>query len=135
LSTFVDTSIWYSAADSSDARNERAKKILSSEPSLMTSDHVLVEGWNLIFSRLGKGAAERFYRAVRSVDFQMTTQADVDRGRGLQAAFPDQDFSVADSTSFALMERLGIERAASFDNHFAVVRLGPHRNKALQILG
>ncbi len=45
MSLFVDTSIWYAAADSSDASNARAKAILKSGEVLLTTDHVLVETW------------------------------------------------------------------------------------------
>jgi predicted nucleic acid-binding protein len=45
MSLFVDTSIWYAAADKSDASNSRARA---------TIDHVLVETWTLIRHRLGR---------------------------------------------------------------------------------
>lgn len=45
MSLFVDTSIWYAAADSSDRGNARAKAILKSGETLVTSDHVLIETW------------------------------------------------------------------------------------------
>jgi predicted nucleic acid-binding protein len=48
--------------------------------------------------------------------------------------FPDQDFSIVDRTSFAVMERLGLTRAASFDDDFAVYRYGHRRDKAFDIL-
>ena len=32
--------------------------------------------------------------------------------------FPDQDFSIVDRTSFAVMERLGVRRVAAFDSDF-----------------
>ena len=48
--------------------------------------------------------------------------------------FPDQDFSLVDRTSFAVMERLGLERAASFDEDFAVYRWGPGRRRAFDVL-
>jgi hypothetical protein len=33
---------------------------------------------------------------------------------------PVRDFSIVDRTSVAMMERLGITRAASFDEHFSI---------------
>ena len=46
------------------------------------------------------------------------------------ALFSDQDFSIVDRTSFAVMQRLGIERAASFDDEFAVFQFGPNWRRA-----
>lgn len=48
MSLFVDTSIWYAAADSSDRSNRRTKSVLKSAEPLVTSDHVLVETWTLL---------------------------------------------------------------------------------------
>jgi predicted nucleic acid-binding protein len=48
--------------------------------------------------------------------------------------FADQDFSIVDRTSFAVMERLGITRVASFDDHFAIYRYGRARNKAFEVV-
>jgi uncharacterized protein len=41
---------------------------------------------------------------------------------------------VVDRTSFAVMQRLGIERAASLDSDFAVFRFGPNRRRAFTVL-
>jgi uncharacterized protein len=49
-------------------------------------------------------------------------------------AFPDQLFSIIDRTSFAVTKRLGLARAATFDEHFAVYRYGRNRDRALEIL-
>jgi hypothetical protein len=50
------------------------------------------------------------------------------------AAFRDRTFSLVDRTSFAVMERLGIAQAASFDNDFAVYRYGRNRGRAFGIV-
>ena len=39
-----------------------------------------------------------------------------------------------DRTSFAVMQRLRIYRAASFDNDFAIYRFGPARTRAFQVI-
>ncbi len=46
------------------------------------------------------------------------------------ADFPDQDFSIADRTSFAVMLRLGVHRAAALDDDFAVFRFGKVKSRA-----
>ncbi len=66
MSLFVDTSIWYAAADSSDRNNARSKAILKSGETLVTSDHVLVETWTLLHHKLDRKAAERFWEGLRS---------------------------------------------------------------------
>ncbi len=58
---------------------------------------------------------------------------DLDTAWQIGEAFPDQDFSIVDRTSFAVMERLGVTSAASFDAHFSIYRFGPRRERAFEV--
>jgi len=136
MSLFVDTSVWYAAADTSDAGNTRAKAALSSGEQLVTTDHVLVETWTLIRHRLGRRAAERFWQALRGgvAGIEMIGAADLEVAWAIGTAYRDQDFSLVDRTSFAAMLRLGIERVASLDDDFAIFRFGPGRRQAFVVI-
>ncbi len=48
-------------------------------------------------------------------------------------AFADQDFSIVDR-SFAVMQRLGVLRVATFGDDFAIFRFGRRRERAFEIL-
>ena len=136
MSLFVDTSMWYAAADASDTTNERARNILAGDEPLVISDHILVETWSLLRVRLGRPAAERFWEGMRSgiATIESVSAADLEAAWRIGAAFADQDFSIVDRTSFAIMQRLGIERAASLDNDFAIFRFGPGRRRGFTIV-
>lgn len=58
MSVFVDSSVWFAAANSSDRHNVRAKVVLKSIPTAVITDHVLVETWLLLNSRMHRRAAE-----------------------------------------------------------------------------
>ncbi|MEZ4416148.1 MAG: PIN domain-containing protein [Gemmatimonadota bacterium] len=136
MSLFVDTSVWYAAADSADVSNARAQEILLSGEPLITSDHVLLETFTLLRWRIHRRAAEAFWGGLRRgvATLECVGPADLEAAWSIGEAFPDQDFSLADRTSFAIMERLGLERAASFDDDFAVYRWGPGRRRAFEVL-
>jgi predicted nucleic acid-binding protein len=136
MSLFVDTSIWYAAADSSDRGNARAKAVLKSSEELVTSDHVLVETWTLLHHKLHRKAAERFWDGLRSgiAIIESVGLADLEAAWDIGLAWPDQDFSIVDRTSFAVMRRLGIERVASLDEHFALFRFGPKRRLSFNVV-
>jgi predicted nucleic acid-binding protein len=136
LSVFVDTSVWFGAANIRDRQNVRAKKILAGLPRPILTDHVLIETWILLNARVHRHAAERFWMGVRrgAVHVEKVLAADLDAAWVIGEAFADQDFSIVDRTSFAVMERLGLARAASFDDHFAVYRFGRNRDRAFEIL-
>jgi len=136
MSLFVDTSIWYAAADKSDVNNSRAKAVLSAGEPLVTTDHVLVETWTLIRHRLGRRAAERFWEGLRSgaAIVEIVGPADLDSAWEMGRSYRDQDFSIVDRTSFAVMRRLGIERVASLDDDFAIYRFGPGRRFAFTVV-
>src|ERR1035437_2341725 len=104
MSLFVDTSVWYAAADSSDSSNARAKAILAAGEPLVTSDHVLVETWTLLRYRIRRQAAEHFWEALRN---------------GVATIEP---------AGAADLE------AASRDADFAIFRFGPNRRRAFTIL-
>lgn len=136
MSLFVDTSIWYAAADSSDRSIARAKAILKSGEALVTSDHILVETWTLLHHRLQREAAERFWDGLRSgVAFiEAVGLADFEAAWDIGLSWRDQDFSIVDRTSFAVMRRLGIDRVASLDQHFAVFRYGLKRRHSFTLV-
>jgi predicted nucleic acid-binding protein len=135
LSVFVDTSVFYSATDSGDRSYDRARRLLRDADSLVTTDHVLVESWRLMRSRGGFAAAERFWGTIRKglATVETVLPGDLDAAWRIGEAFPDQDFSIVDRTSFAVMERLGVTIAASFDAHFSIYRFGPRRERAFEV--
>ena len=136
MSLFVDTSIWYAAADSSDRSNARSKAILKSGETLVTSDHVLVETWTLLHHKLERKAAEGFWEGLRSgiALIEAVTLADLEVALDIGVSWHDQDFPLVDRTSFAVMRRLGIDRVASLDAHFAVFRFGPKRRQSFHVV-
>jgi predicted nucleic acid-binding protein len=90
----------------------------------------------LIRYRIRRQAAERFWESIRNgvSAIEPVGAADLEAAWQTGILWRDQDFSIVDRTSFAVMCRLGIERAASFDADFAVFRFGTNRRRALTIL-
>ena len=136
MSTFVDTSVWFAAVARGDRNNELAKSILQSVPDHVTTDHVLIETWLLLKSHFGRVPAETFWERIRSssVHIEPVTLVDLEAAWNIGSSFPKQDFSLIDRTSFAVMERTGITKAATFDDDFQAFRYGRARDKALEIV-
>lgn len=136
MNTFVDTSVWFAAANIRDRYNPRAKQILAAIAGLVITDHVLVETWRLLNSRVHRQAAENFWLGIRRgiAEMEKVTAADLEAAWAIGGTFPDQDFSIVDRTSFAVMERLGLTRVASFNDDFAIYRYGRTRDKAFEVL-
>ena len=136
MSIFVDTSAWFAAANPEDEYNSRAQQILASGEPLVTTDHVLAETWTLIRNRIHYRAANRFWGELRNgiAHIEPVGLADLEAAWQIGLDWKDQDFSLIDRTSFAVMRRLGIEQAASFDDHFAVFRFGPRLRQAFTVL-
>jgi predicted nucleic acid-binding protein len=135
LSLFVDTSAFYAVLDRNDRHHTRVEEVVQSGDGLLTTDHVLVECWRLARVRLGRDVAERFWAGLRGglASVETVLPADLDAAWRIGEAFPDQDFSIVDRTSFAVMERLGISSVASFDDHFSIYRFGPRRERAFDV--
>lgn len=136
MTLFADSSAFYAATDRSERHNVRAKEILQREERVVTSDHVLVETCLLLQRRLGSHAADRFWAAIRdgAAAVELVGSADLEVAWSIGEAFADQSFSIVDRTSFAVMQRLGIHRAASFDDDFAVFRFGRNRERAFEVI-
>ena len=128
--------MWFAAAVRRDRGNARARAILEGADELLTSDHVLMETWLLLNSRSGRDVAERFWEGLRrgAARLEIITTADLESAWNIGVTFADQHFSLVDRTSFAMMERLGIKVAASFDEDFSIYRYGRTREKAFDVL-
>jgi predicted nucleic acid-binding protein len=128
--------VWYAAADAGDSKNNRARELLSAGESLITTDHILVETWSLLRWRLHREAADAFWRGLRSgvASIECVADADLEAAWTIGRDFPDQDFSLVDRTSFAVMVRLGLVRTATFDDDFAVFRYGPRRTTGFTVV-
>jgi len=136
---FVDTSALYALADAADQWHARAARTARTlrGADLVTTDLVVAEAWFLARARLGRDAAVRLWQEVRAGGARMESIGPDDRDRAwtISRDFADQDFSLTDCVSFAVVERLGVREAFSFDRDFAVFRYGPRRRVALRVLG
>ena len=134
---FVDSSCWFALAFAGDRHHARATALLSAATAqLVSSDHVLVETWLLVNSRFNYHHAQSFWTTwpKTGVRIEYALKQDLESANQIADRFQDQTFSIVDRTSFAIMERLGISRAASFDDDFVIYRYGADRSRAFDVL-
>ena len=133
---FVDTSIWYAAIDDGDAHCEVARSLLKEHAgSLVTSDLVLAELWNLVNARTSHHTANQAVAAIAAgiARVECATNVDLEVAAAAVADFSDQAFSLTDRTSWAIMERMAISDALALDTDFRVYRYGPQRRRAFAV--
>lgn len=136
MRVFIDTSAWFAAANARDNHNADAKRLFAQIALPVTTDYVLVETWALLNTRVGYRAAEQFWGNIRRgvADLERVAASDLEAAWTIGDLYRDQLFSIVDRTSFAVMERLGIRRAASFDQDFLIYRYGRFRDQAFEIM-
>ena len=87
----------------------------------VTTNFIIAETHALFLSRLGKAHATAFLRQLpqSTTRIERVTVADEQRALAIIFQYTDKGFSLTDATSFAVMVRLGITHALTFDRHFA----------------
>src|SRR5215475_9619853 len=87
---------------------------------LFTTNFVLAESHALILARLGRDRAWNFLQAILtgSTNLIRADEADERRARAIIEQYQDKEFSYCDAVSFAVMERLDLQEAIAFDDHF-----------------
>ena len=118
----MDTSAWYAIIDKNDRDHPTAiTKMQNLDRPLVTSNYVLNEILTLLKARLGPSVAIPFGRKLWNQEVASLvriTEKDEGRAWGIFEQYEDKGFSFTDCTSFALMERLEINTAFVFDDHF-----------------
>lgn len=118
----VDTGAWYALADRRDPDHEDVALCLHERAGrLLTTNFVFDESVTLIRYRLGSGAARAFGERLLSggaARMVAVTRRDETRAWEIFTRYRDKSFSYTDCTSFAVMQRLGIETAVAIDEDF-----------------
>ncbi len=121
----VDTSAVYALLDASDGNHAKAvtllKRMQKGRDTPLLTNFLVAEAHGLLVSRLGVAVARRWVLESRWPVERLAAE-DEERARDILRRFDDQDYSYVDATSFAVMERLKLAEALTFDGHF--VRYG-----------
>jgi uncharacterized protein len=122
-SVFVDTSALFALVNRSDTDHERAKRCLSSlsndNTTLVISNFILSETYTLILYKIGRTPALNVVNGLcETCELERVSEEDEEHAWRILNDFDDKTFSYVDATTFAVMTRLGLSRAFSFDEHF-----------------
>jgi uncharacterized protein len=123
--TLVDASAYFALLDTDDANHVQARtishRLIAEGWRLFTTSFVLAETHALLLNRLSQEIATRFLRDMEHSPTTLVwvTPADVERAKAIIYQYTDKDFSLTDAASFAIMERLRVPSAFTFDRHFA----------------
>jgi predicted nucleic acid-binding protein len=123
--TFVDTSSYYALMDPRDDNHAAAvtavQRLGRAGVDLYTTNFVVAESHGLILNRMDRDAAERFLDRLYAgaTHIIRATEADETRARNIVHQYRDKEYSLVDAISFAVMQRLHIRVAWTYDEHFA----------------
>ncbi len=118
---FVDSSAVVALLVKNDGKHREAVAALryftEQSAELILSNFVVAEIYNLLIARTYPGKAREWFMSntwpIEAVSF-----SDERRARWLIEKYADKDFSYTDATSFATMERLEVDLAFTYDQHF-----------------
>ncbi|HEY7295584.1 MAG TPA: VapC toxin family PIN domain ribonuclease [Dehalococcoidia bacterium] len=130
----VDTNAYCGLTDPNDGTHRAAvstARQLSTAPiRRYTTNFIVAESNALILIRRGYTAALRFLDelAAGSTVIIRIRAVDEQRAQAIIRQFADKRFSFTDATSFAVMDRLRIAQAFTFDRNFSQfgLRMLPH---------
>lgn len=121
---FVDTSAFLALVARNDSRHLQAVRLLDrlrvGRNLLYTTKYVVYESHAAVLADAGGGAARQFLLAMANSATRIMRVRGMDeaRAREIIFKFADKEYSLCDATSFAVMERLGLRLAFTFDDHF-----------------
>ncbi len=118
----VDTGARYAEVVPGDPNHARVKAFLqvNREP-LLTTDYVIDEVLTLLRARGEARRATRTGERLFSEELaklEWVTPEDVRKGWEVFQRFRDKEWSFTDCVSFAIMGRLQVKKALTFDHHF-----------------
>lgn len=122
---FVDTSAWYEAIAERGAGANRIRRTLSERirgaTRAVTTNLVIAETHALLVRRVNRTVALAFVEQVGrapNIVVHATPELEADAVSDWLEAFDDQDFSLTDAVSFAVMTERRIREAVTLDRHF-----------------
>ena len=122
---FVDSSAYLALLDTNDEHHREAidtvQELAVARYRQFTTNVLLIESHALILSVLGRGRAAQFLKDMEESNTVVirARAADEERAKQILFQYTDKAFSFADAISFAVMERLTIRLAFTFDRDFA----------------
>ena len=122
---FVDTSAFVALRNRAEREHEAARaglsRLVSERAQLFTSNHVFAETYTALLVRVGRAEAiewGRHFRAGAAIELLRVDEPMEEDAWALLEFHTDKRWSYVDATSFALMEREGVQTAFAFDHHF-----------------
>ena len=122
---FVDTSAFVALRNRAEREHEAARaglsRLVSERAQLFTSNFVFAETYTALLVRVGRAEAiewGRHFRAGAAIELLRVDEPMEEDAWALLEFHTDKRWSYVDATSFALMEREGVQTAFAFDHHF-----------------
>jgi predicted nucleic acid-binding protein len=121
---FVDTGAWIALLQETDTHHVAAStvgaRLKQQRTRLITTNFVIAETHAMLL-RAGYAPAVTFLRKVTAGQVAIVIRAEADdeaAARAIIYQYTDKKYSLVDAISFAVMTRLGITQAWSYDQHF-----------------
>jgi predicted nucleic acid-binding protein len=122
---FIDTSAFVALRNSAEREHRVARAALSTlvseRAALYTSNYVFSETYTTLLVRVGRSEAiewGRRFRASEAIELIRVEESIDNEAWAILESHVDKQWSHVNATSFAIMEREGINTALAFDRHF-----------------
>ncbi|MFU8794960.1 MAG: type II toxin-antitoxin system VapC family toxin [Dethiobacteria bacterium] len=118
---FVDTSAIAALLNKNDFHHVQARDVLKNleaQPtSLLITNYIRTETHALLLHKAGYELAAKFLES-KSFYIEWADREDENKAIKIIRQYNDKSFSLTDSISFAVMQRLGITDVFAYDRHF-----------------